>query len=168
MPSLYTLTTQLADFLDAVDRGDIPEEAITDTLEALEGEIEQKIDDIASAQKHIAAFIDAIKKEEDELKRRRQQKERECERLAQYLAFAMESRGMKAFESARNKITFRTSSSTRITDESAYIEWAKENAPGTIKITASAKPVLDAIKKLTETTDVPFVVIEKKKNIQIK
>lgn len=168
MPSLYTLTTEMQEFIEMVDNGEIPEEAIADTLEALEGELEQKIENIALAIKNVRALCSDIKAEEDKLTERRRRKEREAQRLSDYLSEAMKRVGMKRYESARNNITFRTSYGTRITDEEAYIKWARENAPGTIKVTASVKPVLSEVKALTETVNVPFVVIEERKNIQIQ
>ena len=65
--SLYSLINDYQDFLEAVEAGEIPEEAITDTLEAIEGEIEVKIDNIASAIKNLTAEASMIRTEEKAL-----------------------------------------------------------------------------------------------------
>lgn len=168
MPSLYTLTEQMQQFIEMVDNGEIPEEAIADTLEALEGEITAKIDDIAVAVKNMQAFCAALKAEEDTLKKRRQKKERELERLTQYLTYALNTHGMDKHESARCKVSFRTSTGVRVSDTAAFLEWAKKNAPELINTKVTEAPALTTIAEALERMDVPFCEIETRKNVQIK
>ena len=47
--TLYELMNGYKDFLMAVENGDIPEEAIADTLESIEASIDDKIDNTACA-----------------------------------------------------------------------------------------------------------------------
>ncbi len=164
--SLYSLANDYEMFIAAVENGEIPEEAIADSLEAIEGEIDIKIDNIASAIKNMLAEAAAIKEEEKRLAERRKAKERHAERITDYLSNMMQLLGKKKYESARNKISFRISKPVKITDEAAFIEWAMNNAPEAVNVTY--KPSLSAIKEMIATADVPYAVIEENANIQIK
>ena len=164
--SLYSLAINYELFMAAVENGDIPEEAIADTLEAMTGDIDEKIDNVASAIKNMLAEAEMIKAEEKALAERRKAKERRAEKVSEYLSNMMQMLDRKKYESARHKISFRTSKPVRLTDEAAFIEWAKVNAPEAVTVTY--KPSLSAIKELVGTTNVPFAVIETRQNIQIK
>ena len=48
---LYEIANDYLALLQAIDEGEIPEEAIADTLEAIEGEIEFKADNLACVLK---------------------------------------------------------------------------------------------------------------------
>ena len=45
---LYEIAAEYQAFLDAVEAGEIPEEAIGDTLDGIVGEFDQKADNIAA------------------------------------------------------------------------------------------------------------------------
>ena len=49
--TLYEIATDYKNFIEAVENGEIPEEAITDTLESIQSLLEDKADNIAVAQK---------------------------------------------------------------------------------------------------------------------
>ena len=59
--SLYDIAKNLNDFMDAVDRGEIPEEAVYDTLESLDMQLDDKIDNVACMIKNLAAEAKSIK-----------------------------------------------------------------------------------------------------------
>ena len=166
--TLYEISDNYLQLLAAIEAGDIPEEAISDTLEAVEGELDDKIDNIACYIKSLRAEAEIIKAEEHNLAARRKAKESKAERLAEYLSDAMQRSNKTKLETARNKISFRRSYGTRITDEEAFIEWAEQNAPDAIKKTVTVKPVLAVVKELCKTTNLPFAVVEETQNIQIK
>lgn len=126
--TLYELMSDYENFLIAVENGDIPEDAIADTLEAIEGTIDEKIDSIACMMKSLEAEEAAIKAEEDRLAQRRKVKTNTRERLKSYLSEMLLAMGKTEFESARNKISFRkTPGKVVLDDEKAFIEWASQN-----------------------------------------
>ena len=45
--TLYEINQTYQEFFDKVESGEIPEEAVSDTLESLDGEFEDKADNIA-------------------------------------------------------------------------------------------------------------------------
>ena len=167
--TLYELMTAYKDFLSAVENGDIPEEAISDTLESIEGDIDEKIDNIACMLKVLEAEEKAIKDEEDRLAQRRKVKANTRNRLKEYLSEMMLSMGKTEFESSRNKITFRkTPGKVVFDDEKAFIEWAQVNADSFLNY---GKPTVDktAIKvALTNGAEIEGVRIEIGQSMTIK
>ena len=64
---LYEIKNTYLDFLARMESGEIPEEAVQDTLEGLEGVFEEKADNIACLIKTLNAEASAIKTERDVL-----------------------------------------------------------------------------------------------------
>lgn len=125
--TLYELMSSYKNFLTAVENGDIPEEAIADTLEAIEGDIDEKIDNIACVLKVLQAEEKAIKEEIGRLEERLKVKANAKERTKTYLSDMLLALGKTEFESPRNKITFRkTPGKVVFADEKAFIEWAAQ------------------------------------------
>lgn len=163
---LYEIANDYLALLQAIDEGEIPEEAIADTLEAIEGEIEYKADNLACVLKTLEAEAAAIKAEEKALAERRKQKENASERIKNYLSDVLQRLNINKLETARNKITFRKSESVVIGD--SFIKWAQDNRADLLKFT---DPTADktAIKQaLKEGAEIEGAYIESKQNIQIK
>ena len=99
MATLYEISDQYAAFLAAVESGEIPDEAIADTLAGLDGDLEDKIDSIACIIKQLNAEADAIKAE------RQQAKAHKADRLKDYIRQSMALAGKKKIETARNRIS---------------------------------------------------------------
>jgi len=105
MNTLYELTGQYAELLSAIESGDIPEEAISDTLEALGGELDEKIDNCACIVKQLDSEAAAIKAEKAMLAGRQSVKEHQRDRLKDYIRQAMQLAGKKKVETARNCVS---------------------------------------------------------------
>lgn len=160
--NLYELSSVYKNFLIAVDNGEIPEEAIADTLEAIEGAIDEKIDNIACVLKVLEAEEAAIKAEEDRLAQRRKAKANAKERTKNYLSEMLIALGKTEFETARNKITFRkTPGKVVFADEKAFIEWALVNDDSLLtygKPTVNKTAIKTAIEDGKELSGVEIVV----------
>lgn len=164
---LYELTAELSEFLERVDEGDIPEEAISDTLESITMDIEEKADNIACVLKSLDAEISAIEEEAKKLTERAKAKEKAYGRIKEYLAENLQRVGMDKLETARNKITFRKSESVEI-DEGAFLGWADVHRDDLLTYTAP-KPNKTLIKKaLKDGEEIVGAQIVVKSNIQIK
>ena len=167
--TLYEMMTAYRDFLTAVENGDIPEDAIADTLEGIESSIDEKIDNIACMLKSLAAEEAAIKAEEERLAQRRKVKANLQDRLKNYLADMLLAMGKTEFESPRNKITFRkTPGKVVFDDEAKFIEWASINADSLLNY---GKPTVDktAIKAaLANGAELNGVRIESSQSMTIK
>ena len=167
--TLYEMMTAYRDFLTAVENGDIPEDAIADTLEGIESSIDEKIDNIACMLKSLAAEEAAIKAEEERLAQRRKVKANVQDRLKNYLSDMMLAMGKTEFENPRHKISFRkTPGKVVFDDEAKFIEWASINADSLLNY---GKPTVDktAIKAaLANGAELNGVRIESSQSMTIK
>jgi len=165
---LYEITNDYLALMEAVENGEIPEEALADTLEAITTSIEDKADNMACMLKNLDAEIVAIKAEEDRLKERRKVKENAYERIKQYLSDSLQRAGLSKVETARNKITFRKSEKVVIEDELSFVSWAMENREDLLTYSVP-KANLTAIKAaLKSGAEVEGAELRVNQNIQIK
>lgn len=166
---LYELSKDYENLILAIENGDIPEEALQDTLESIEVLLDEKADNIACWIKQLTAEAEAIKAEEDKLKARRTAKLNRAERLTEYLAECLTNAGRNKIETARNVISFRKTPPKVVFDnEGKFIEWAMNNADSLLKY---SKPTVDrtAVKVALENgAEIEGVRIESSANIQIK
>lgn len=166
---LYELAQDYNNLLEMLDNSDIPEDAIRDTLEAVQGEIQFKADNIACMLKSLALEVNAIKAEEEALSERRKQKQNQYDFLKQYLSTELLACNIDKMETARNKITFRASESLVVDDEDAFIADCISN--GQTFFLSYPAPKIDktAIKEALKSGEIiDGARIEKKSNIQIK
>lgn len=166
---LYELAFAFAELNAAIENGEIPEEAISDTLESIELPFEEKADNIACLIKQLTANAEAIKAEEDRLKARRTAYLKRAERLTEYLKMCLANAGRNKLETARNVISFRkTPPKVVFENEAAFIEWAQVHAGGLLNY---GKPTVDrtAVKVALENgAEIEGVRIESSQNIQIR
>ncbi len=167
--TLYELSEQYQNLLAMMD--EIPEDAFADTMEALEGEIEEKIDGIVSVIKALTAEEEAILKEKEALDARAKVKERHVERLKGYLKSYMTMTGRTKVETARNVISIASSTPKVVLDE-AFIKWAVESKRiDLLKPLAEPKYEADkaAIKKaIQDGASIPFAQLEQSMALRYK
>lgn len=163
---LYELTNDYRTLMEEIDAGNIPEDAIADTLEAITGSIEEKADSIACILKSIEVEIAAFKAEEDRLCARRKAKQAAHDRLKAYLSGHLLAAGIDKVETPRNKITFLKSESVEI-DEEAFTRWAMAFRDDLLIYTAKANKT-EVKRAIEEGTEVIGAEIRVNQNIQIK
>lgn len=167
MASLYDLTSAYEEFFARYEAGEIPDEAFDDTLEALEGELNEKIDNIGSYAKDLRGRAAMIEAEITILEQRRKLLEKKAERILDYAKAALTRLGVTKYESARNVMRISTSHPTEIEDRAAFVEWAREHADDLLKFTPS--PSLTAIAEaIKDGRDIPYCKIGEKINITCK
>lgn len=166
---LYELTNDYTSLLQLIDSDtEIPADALADTLESIELSIADKADGIACILKDIDGDIAKLKAEEDRLAERRNAKKNTYDRMKQYLSDELQRAGIGKIETERNKITFRKSKQVRISDEAAFIEWAKTDADNLLSFSAP-KVNKTAVKDAIESGKmVRFAEIVENQNIQLK
>lgn len=165
---LYEIAEQYRNFIEEVENGNIPDEAIADTLESITAMLEDKADNIACIIKNMNAEAEAIKAEETRLAERRKAKEKQVDRLKEYLSDTLLKSGYTKLETARNKITFRKSESVAIANEAEFIKWAVEGNDQYLTFkepTINKTAIKDALKNGVEVIGAQ---IESKQNLQIK
>ena len=165
---LYEIAAEYDRFIEAVENGEIPEEAVADTLESITSVYEEKVDNIGCLIKNLIAEAAAIKAEEDSLKERRMRKEKRAEQLKTYLADVLTRSGVAKFETARNKMTFRRSESVAVENESAFIEWAQKNNDVFLTYKAPTINKTEVKKALASGEEIAGVRIESRMNLQLK
>lgn len=98
MATMYELTTEFKELLAMAGDPDIEPEAITDTLEAITGEIELKAENTAVIINELTAEAAKIKAEETRLTERRKALEAHATRLKDGLYNAMKTVGREKFK----------------------------------------------------------------------
>ena len=166
--TLYQISEEYRNLLEAIECGIVPDEAIADTLESVEGELKEKIDSIACFIKSLNADIRALKDEEDALKERRSEKIKKVEHLTEYIDSTLKRLDIDKLETARNKITYRKSSRVVVVDEAEFLAWAEFQAPDLLKY-REPEISLSAIKTAAKNgRNLVGVIVEQYANIQLK
>lgn len=125
--TLYEIKTEYMQFIEAVLNGEIPEEAVNDTLESIKSEFNDKAESYGLIIKNLDAEAKALKEEEKTLAERRKAKEALRDRLKEALLGAMQETGEKKFETSKIVLSCRAYKKVEIDDESLFIEWAENN-----------------------------------------
>ena len=100
MASLTELMNDWRELKEMLLDPEIDEEAIRDTLEGLEGELEDKADGYAVVMDYLRADIEMIKKEQERLRNRRVTMENRIDALKERLAYMMAETGKTKFSTA--------------------------------------------------------------------
>lgn len=137
----------------------------TEQLDALNMEREAKIEGVALWVKSLDAEAAAIREEEKALADRRRAKERKAERLREYLATALDG---QPFETARVRMSFRSSTGLKVTDAETLLVWLETNHDDCLSYKAPAL-LLDKVKRLIRCgIAVPGCELETRNNLQLK
>lgn len=99
--ALYEISRHYLEALEALTdpESDIPDEAICDTLEGIEGELKDKSIAVAQFTKNLEAVADSIRVAELHMERRRKAIEKRAQALRDYMKFWMEQSGITRIES---------------------------------------------------------------------
>lgn len=124
MATLYELSKE---YTEALNNFSVDEETgeisfDTNKIDHIESNIKDKADNIACFIKDLTALSDSIKAEKNALDERLKANDKKIESLKKYITSAMELAQMDRLETARNKITFRTSKKVIISDDDAVPE----------------------------------------------
>jgi hypothetical protein len=93
MPKLYELSQNYNNLLDLLDNPDIPGEMITEALNTVNEDIEEKAENICKLIKSMEADATGYKEEESRLQNRRKTIENKVKGLKDYLDGAMKATG---------------------------------------------------------------------------
>ena len=163
--TIFELSDQYVKVAAVAENMELPPEAIADTFEALDGEFDDKADNLACIIKQLSAEGQAIKEQEDALKARRQAKEKASERLKSLLSMSMQRIGRERIDTARNLITFRKSIGLRIEDEDDFVQRHRDLCKVETVVTIPKKEITDRLKAGEEISG---ATLETRQNLQIK
>lgn len=164
---LYEINEKYSMILEAIEVGDIPKECIKDTLDSVEGELTDKLDNIVSYIKQLRIEKEGIKEEIKKLQERVKQKENKIKTLEEYVLSSMKLTGKNKIETSKNIIKVAKSQpSVMITDEQKAIDYLKEiNGGLRIKTEINKTVIKDLIKQGIE---IDFANLNISENLRIK
>ncbi len=124
MSSLYEIDRELQELLETgfnetcIDKetGEIDENKVKEYLEKLPIDRTIKLDNYGKLIKNLKSEAEALKAEEDNLKKRREQKEKKIEWLKNSVSLSLQAFGEDKFESSAVVFSFRQSSRIDIQD----------------------------------------------------
>ncbi len=122
MPALYEIRREYLQALDALTDPDqdIPMEAVADTLEGIEGQLQEKATNVAMFMRNLESAAEAIKAAEQQMARRRRAIENRAQSLRDYIKHNMEASGINRIESPWFVLAVqRNPASVDIADEAA-------------------------------------------------
>ena len=122
MSSLYELNTAYRSLMERLYDEELPEDAIIDTLDSLEGAIEDKADGYGKVIRMIDADIAEIKVEEARLYARRKSLERRKDVLKANLFDAMKTVGLAKIKTALFSLSIRKNGGKRRVELDVPIE----------------------------------------------
>lgn len=98
MSTIYDLTNSYLDLLALAENGEADPEAIRDTMEGIEGELEDKAENYAKVFTQMIADAEALKTEEERIHNRRTAIENNVKRMKDILQQMMEITGKTKFK----------------------------------------------------------------------
>jgi len=162
------------------DNGDIIEDveaykekmltAWFDTLEGIEGEFDEKAENIAIYIKQLKAEANILKFEKSAIAKRQSQKEREVKKLTAYLLNAMKAICKNKVDMPHAVVSIRNNApSLVIDDEISFVKWAEENNLDNLLNYSMPEVKKNDVKALCKKgEEIPFVHMESKQSLSIK
>ena len=140
-----------------------------DTLTSIEGEFNEKAENVADYIKNLTADINEMKAEEKRLKSRRVSAENQVERMKKYLLNSMQAIGVKKISMPRARITLRLNAeSVVIENEKALIDWAMRHDETILKYQEPEPKKTDIKELLRMGEKIPFARLERKESVMLK
>lgn len=153
---LYELTEQWDVVFNMMEDGETDEQVIFDTLESIEGEIEDKADNYAKIIRNLQANADALKAEEERLYRRRKSAENHIQKLKDTLQANLEFIGKTKFKTD----LFSFSVSKNGGKQPLSITENLDEIPGKYLIPQPPKVNNDAVRELLKNKEVEWAHLE--------
>lgn len=151
---------------------DIPEDALWDTLESLDGDFDSKADDIACVIKDLRGDREKIKAEIDNLQSREKALTRRIDWLTRYIYDNMRDMNRLKIQTPRNILSIRKNPPK--VDQSdpkwreKFIDWAQKNKRDDLLYFYDPDPDIKAIKNaLLDGEDLPATLVQNER-IDIK
>jgi hypothetical protein len=131
-------------------------------MESLQCEYQKKIDNTVCYIKNVEALNEAIDKEIKSLLERKRINNNKVDSLKKYIGTSLRARGYDKYETAKNKLSFRRSTSVVVYD--------LDKLPDDyIKPKVELVPQKDLIKKAFQNGEIiPGAYLEEKENLQVK
>lgn len=162
---LYQLVRYQSQLEALADSGEVPPEQIADTLNALEGDINEKAVNVAAFTRNLDASADAIREAAKAMLTRADRIEKRAESVRQYLLFNMQAAGISRIESPWFTLAVRKNPPAVVVDDESALppEFIVQPPP------PAPRPDKDAIKRaLKAGADVPGARLMQSERLEIK
>ncbi|CUP38591.1 Siphovirus Gp157 [[Eubacterium] contortum] len=156
MSSIYELTDQWKEVEGMLYDGETDEQIILDTLESIDGEIEQKADNYAKLIKNMLSDAKILSAEEDRIRRRRQSIESRAKRLKETLQANLEYIGKTKFKT----VLFSFSVSKNSGKQPLEITDNLDDIPGKFLIPQPPVVDKDKVRELLKEKEVEWAHLE--------
>ena len=168
--TLYEITDNYRNFFDAVEAGEIPEEAISGTLEAIEGEFNSKVENIACMIKNWQSLAKSQKDEADKLMGLSKGNKNRAARRRGGVVTCMDLAGKKKVETSRCEVTVRKGQKIVQVDDANFIDWAQGNNRDDLLTYKAPTPSKTAIKEaMASGESIPYAeIVTGKDSVTIK
>lgn len=121
MSSLYEITADYIQISNMMEDPELDPQTLADTMEGIEGELEDKADNYARVMKNMEADLNGIKAEIERLSTRKKTIENNIKRMKEALQFSMETTGKTKFKTELFSFGIRKNAPAVVMDE-PYIE----------------------------------------------
>ena len=132
-------------------------------LEALQMERDTAVENLALYFKNLLTEAEAIKAEEENLKKRRQATLKAAERAESYLDYVLKG---EKFKTARVAVSYRKSQKLELSD--GFVSWAQVNAPDYLKYKEPEADKRSITAALKGGMEIPGAVLVENQTMQIK
>jgi sugar-specific transcriptional regulator TrmB len=119
--TLYEITSDYMQLMQMMEDPEMDPQTLADTMEGIEGELEDKADNYAIVMKNLEADLNGIKAEIDRLSTRKKTIENNIKRMKEALQFSMETTGKNKFKTELFSFGIRKNAPAVVMDE-PYIE----------------------------------------------
>ena len=166
--NLYDISENVRALLESIANGELPEEAIADTLESAETLLSDKVDNIVCVIREKTNRIGSLDSEIKRLSELKTIESNACKRLKQYLQDSLSHAGKRRVDGKLSTVYMRNNAERLIIDDQAeLIKWLEKNADNLI---VHAPPTVDkkGVKDLLAIKEVPNVHTEVSESVVIK
>lgn len=163
--ALYELTGEYLQALERLTDLDVPEEAIKDTLEGLQGELKDKMAAVNMMARNFEALAMQIKIAENNMAARRQALDKRAVKLREYLLENMQKAQITKIEHPYFTMTVKKNPPAVIVFDSAAIPEAYLRMPP-VPLPEPDKTLIKA--DLVAGKDVPGCRLEQKERLEVK
>lgn len=121
MTALYALTAEYRAVSDRLHDIDLPDDVIADTLEGMQGAIEEKAKNVAFVIRNCEALAEQIKAAEEAMAARRKAIENRASRIKSYLLTNMQACSLLQIECPEFKLSIRNNPASVVIDAEGQI-----------------------------------------------
>ena len=144
LPALYTVADRYLQDLEKLSDLDLPEEVVRDTIEGLQGDMQEKCTNVAAFIRNTEALAEQIKQAEATMAARRKALENRADRIRQYLLENMQRTGISKIESPWFKIALSKNPPSVVVDDEDTLKFAH---PEFVKVVTTESLDKTAIKE---------------------